>query len=240
MALINYRGGFPALNNATRFTMAMPDILPADGCKWPVLWLLGEEGRSSDHYVRNSRIESISKEKGIAVVMPEGLHSDYENMLRGLTWFDYVTEGLPAYIYTNFPVSDAPADNMVFGFGMGGLGAYRFSLRKPGFAKAFGCCRADFDVFSDDEKHNTPVFTHKMETIYGDDFRSEEVLNNSDPYRMAASSDGSSVLVLIGNCGNEERISQILSDRGNSVVICEDADPENYDCAILTFLSRCI
>ena len=60
MALINYRGVFPALNNSTRITITLPDINPEEGAKWPVLWLLGEEGMSSDYYVRKCDVESLT------------------------------------------------------------------------------------------------------------------------------------------------------------------------------------
>ena len=104
MAVINYRGVFPALNNSTRITIALPDINPEEGAKWPVLWLLGEEGMSSNYYVRKCDIESLCRKYDIAIVMPEGLHSDYENMVRGLRWYDFVHQ--LHVVAENFVVDD--------------------------------------------------------------------------------------------------------------------------------------
>ena len=91
MAMIQFRGSVPPLNNAKRVTIAMPDLLPADGRLWRVLWLLGDEGEMSDALSRKLDTEALSRRTGCAVVMPEGLHSDYENMQRGLRWYDYIT-----------------------------------------------------------------------------------------------------------------------------------------------------
>jgi len=187
MTLIRYRGGFPALNNATRIAIALPSLLPAPGEKFPVLWLLGDEGKAFNEYLRRMNIEKISEESGYAIVMPEGLHSDYEDMVRGLRWYQYLSEALPVTLRETFPLSEDPEKNLVFGFGMGGLGAIRLGLRNPTFACRFGACDTDFDVFSTDEAHSSEKYIHKLKAIYGDEFRSQEVLKASDVFHLISS-----------------------------------------------------
>lgn len=237
MALMNYRGVFPALNNSTRITVALPDVNPKEGEKWPVLWLLGEEGMTSDRYVRKFDVESLSWKYGIAIVMPEGLHSDYENMVRGLRWYDFISGALPKFFCENFPVSDRKEDNYVFGFGMGGLGAFRLALRKPDMAEAFGCCGADFDVFTDDEKHRTPEFIHRMETIYGDDYLSDSVLDASDPYRMLRNAELAPKLMIFGDDPASERMRDLLAKKPEGACVPHETDLSDYEAVLDSFLA---
>ena len=227
MAVIHARINNPPLNNSTRFTMVMPDLLPEDGRKWRVLWFLGREGRLSDDILRRIDAEALAERINAAVIMPEGLHSDYENMLRGLPWYDYVSKGLPEYIRSIFPVSSRREDNFVFGCGMGGLGAFRIAMRDPGFAAAYGCCCADFDVFADDEAHNDPVYIHKLETIYGDDFRSEDVLEKSDPFRLAEKAEEVPEMLIAGG-PSSARIAQILSAKADGITYLPCGDEGLY------------
>ncbi len=184
-AVLHFRGGFPSPGVAARFTLVLPSLLPEQGKKFPLLLLPMDEGKSADDLLYRCDIRKIAENFGIAVVMPEGLHSDYEDMVRGMNWYRYISEALPQYLFENFPLSEKAEDRLVFGFGMGGLGAIRFGLRKPDFAAAFGACDTDLTPFSEDEGHETPEYAHRMQTIYGDDWRSEQVLTKSDPALMA-------------------------------------------------------
>ena len=186
MAYLRCRAAFPGLRITARFSMVLPEILPEEGTRFPVLFLLSDEGKSDNEYVRHTDIEDLSRKFGIAVVMPEGLHSDYENMQRGLDWYTYVSKELPEYVSRNFPISDKPEERFFFGKGMGGLGAVKTGLREPGIAAVFGAFDTDFEVFSGDAAHSTPEYLHKLETIYGDDPLREAVRNESDVYRLSA------------------------------------------------------
>ena len=235
MAIIDFRGSIPLLNNSTRVTIAIPSLVPEKTDKWKVLWLLGEEGRSSDHYVRFSSIEKLSEEWNIAVVMPEGLHSDYENMVRGLRWFDYISDSLPRFIYDNFPVSDTKEDNFVFGFGMGGLGALRLAFRVPEFAAAYGAFGADLDVFAQDAEHSTAAYIRKLQTIYGDDFLSEDILNSSDLYRLASQAQVIPPLMVISSGYSFLKLKSVLSSKARGSVFINSENTIGYDDALKAF-----
>ena len=236
MAIINFRGSMPVLNNATRITLAVPSLIPEGKEKWKVLWLLGEEGCSSDRYVRSSSIEALCEKYNIAVVMPEGLHSDYENMKRGLMWYDYLTDSLPAFIRETFPVSDLREDNYVFGFGMGGLGSLRHALRSPSSACVFGSCRSDFEIFSDDEDHRSSDFVHKMQTIYGDDYLSDEIKDQSNPYRLASSCAEKPQLFLYGSGSSHKKMASHLTALGYAPHVVTEEQNSGYDAPLKAFL----
>ncbi len=239
MAVIRSRGGFQALGCATRFCMVLPDNLKTDH---PVLWLLGEEGKSADAYLRETNIEELAKKYGVIVVMPEGLHSDYEDMVRGMRWYSYVAEGLPKYLQDNMGLSSDPDQNYVFGFGMGGLGAVKMALRKPGFARLFGCGDAWLDAFSTDRMQQE-TYRHRMETIYGDEPVREGVLENSDVFHMIQNVVRVPALRLYGKEGSDTKASmngflRLVRDRSweAELITLEEKDFKNR--ALETFLQE--
>ena len=183
-AVLHFRGGFPSLGVATRFTLVLPDLLPEEGCDFPLLFLPGDEGRDAVELLYSCDLCTIAEDFGTAAVLCEGLHSDYEDMVRGMNWNRYLSEGLPQFLTENFPISGNAIDRRIFGFGMGGLGAVRMGLRRPGFAAAFGACDTDFSVFSDDAAHTDEAFVHRMQTIYGDAFRALKIRKKSDPFML--------------------------------------------------------
>ena len=244
MAYLRCRAGFPGLRITARFSMVLPDLLPenADG-RFPVLFLLADEGKNADEYVRHTDIEDLSREFSIAVVMPEGLHSDYENMQRGLEWYTYISKELPESVSRNFPISGHPEDRFFFGVGMGGLGAVKTGLREPGIAAVFGAFDTDFDVFSDDAAHRTPEYIHKLETIYGDDPFREEVRNRSDLYRMAEGAEDLSKIYLSyaedgRNTASVLNFAAFVNDQGKGSIELVKTDCCGYLSAFLKYVRR--
>lgn len=97
-----------------------------------VLYLL--HGWSDDHttWTRRTSIERYASEYGIAVVMPAVGLSYYCDMAYGPKYWSYLSEELPALVQQWFKVSESPDDTFVAGLSMGGYGAIKLALRKPG------------------------------------------------------------------------------------------------------------
>ena len=98
----------------------------------PVLYLLhGTYGDDGD-WMRFSRIESYAQEYNLAVVMPCGGNSWYNNMPSGgPAYYDYITRELPRMISWMFPVSGKREDSFIAGLSMGGSGAFKLAMTKP-------------------------------------------------------------------------------------------------------------
>lgn len=99
-----------------------------------VLWLLhGTFGDHSD-WIRRTNIELYAAEKGIAVVMPTALNSNYSNWSNfslGFDMYSYLTEELMPMVQNWLPVSSAREDNFIAGLSMGGRGAVKFAVNHP-------------------------------------------------------------------------------------------------------------
>lgn len=97
----------------------------------PVLYLL--HGCSDDQsiWMRRTSIERYAATCGIAVVMPFGARSFYNNTSDGSRWWDYISEELPAILPGFFNVSTKREDTFVAGLSMGGFGAFKLALNHP-------------------------------------------------------------------------------------------------------------
>jgi putative tributyrin esterase len=106
------------------------------GVKYKTIFLFhGAYGDYSD-WMRFTGIERYAQAHRVAVVMPSVSNSYYLNMYRGERYLTYVTEELPAFVRTIFPLSDKREDNYTAGLSMGGYGALKVALTKP---ESFSC-----------------------------------------------------------------------------------------------------
>lgn len=104
---------------------------PEPGEKFPVLYLLHGFSADESDWQRFSRIESYAQLKNIAVVMPDGYNSYYENSPFGANYADYITEELPSIMERIFPISGKRENKFIAGLSMGGGGALKSALRHP-------------------------------------------------------------------------------------------------------------
>ena len=119
-----------ALGVQTRMHVLLPQR-PAAG-KAKTLYLL--HGMSDDEgtWMRRTSIDRYAEEHGLAVVMPDGGLGWYTDMYRGLAWFRFISEELPALCRRFFPIlSDKREDTYIGGNSMGGYGALKCALRAP-------------------------------------------------------------------------------------------------------------
>ena len=112
----------------------------------PVLYLL--HGLSENHsaWLRRSRADYYAEQAGIALVMPEVQRSFYCDMACGLDYYTYVAEELPVLCRQMFRLSDRREDTFVAGLSMGGYGALKLALRRPGRCAAAGSFSGATDV----------------------------------------------------------------------------------------------
>ena len=101
------------------------------GIRFQTLYLFhGAYGDYSD-WTRNTSIERYAQERRLAVVMPSVGNSFYQDMYLGDPYLTFVSEELPKFVQTAFPLSAAREDNFTAGLSMGGYGALKVALSKP-------------------------------------------------------------------------------------------------------------
>lgn len=138
----------------------------------PVLYLL--HGLSDDQsiWMRRTSIERYVASLGIAVVMPNGHRSFYQNMDRGPACADFITEELPALMGRFFRISQRREDTFVAGLSMGGYGAFHAALSRPeryaGAASLSGALDMVGRIQEARNGDKTTFSLAEMEAVYGD------------------------------------------------------------------------
>lgn len=97
----------------------------------PVVYLLHGAYGDCSSWIRFSNIERYAQTHNIVAVAASVENSLYQDMVHGNQYFTYMTEELPSYITTLFPVSKKREDTYIAGFSMGGYGAWYLGLSHP-------------------------------------------------------------------------------------------------------------
>lgn len=181
----------------------------------PLLYLL--HGLSDDDtiWVRRTSIERYAAEHGLAVVMPAVHRSFYTDEVHGLPFWTFLTEELPAIVHRLFRVTDDPARTFVAGLSMGGYGAMKWALRRPGtFAAAASLSGAlGLSDYALTNGPDVPTFAR----VFGDAITGTE----NDLLTVVAGIPAEDVPALYVACGTEDFLYpqnraflRVLAERG--------------------------
>lgn len=135
----------------------------------PTLYLL--HGLSDDHsiWLRRTSIERYVAPLGLAVVMPAVHRSWYTDMARGLRYWTFISEELPALARSFFGLSARREDNFVAGLSMGGYGAFKLALRKPEMFAAAASLSGALDMANRiTERAEDDAWRVELENVFGD------------------------------------------------------------------------
>jgi putative tributyrin esterase len=168
MALIHCDFFSRALGLATSMFVILPEPRPdrprpAQG--WPTLYLL--HGLMGDHtsWTRETAIERYVQGLNLVMVMPAGGRSFYTDMARGLKYWTFVSQELPALARGMFPLSAAREDNFVAGLSMGGYGAFKMALRCPEKFAAAASLSGSLDMAA--HPHEGGDWIVELENVFG-------------------------------------------------------------------------
>ncbi len=145
------------------------------GRSFPVIWLLHGATESGEDllYHCNLNHEMDHREKQAVLVLPDGLNSDFANQPQfgnGYMFADFFFEELMPFIYHTTCASQAPKENIISGYSMGGAGALMLGLNKPelfGLIAPLGAGMRD------------PNFLQEDLSLTGDAFRLKATVNRT-------------------------------------------------------------
>lgn len=232
MAFIECRDSFKTIRNSARFSLLLPEAGAAAASA--VLYLLPVRRGLSTDWVRYTSIELWAREKNLAVVMPEGLCSDFCNMRYGMRWWDYLTQELPEYLHQLFGL---PQDNcLCFGVEMGALGSLKLGLMGSERFTMAGAVAEDFLRVS---RYGVgESIDHDMESIYGEAPVHEGILAQCDPVLIATSCKKSDTTLFL--CHEDLGAEEIAGAGKRHVVWASRAVKswEGYGDALKEFLDN--
>ena len=110
-------------------------------------------------------IERYAIEYGIAVVMPNAMHSCFTNMAHGGRFLTYITDELPVVVRNIFPqLSGLREDNFISGVSNGGYGCFRIGLARPDLYAAIGA----FGAGDKSDVEYGPERAREKELLFGE------------------------------------------------------------------------
>lgn len=121
--------------------------------KYRTLFLF--HGLSDDYsaWCRYTSIERYAREYNIAVIMPDGGRSFYTDAANGFSYWSFISEELPEFAASMFPISLERENCFAAGLSMGGYGALKLGLRLP---ERFSAIAALSPVVDLERRFNAP------------------------------------------------------------------------------------
>jgi len=187
------------LGKETKFNVVLPEKIDVPEHGWKTLYLLHGWSDSFSTWMNQTSIERYALMRDIAVVMPDGEFSFYNDMADGLNYFTFITEELPEVCSKYFRCSTRREDVAIGGLSMGGLGALSLGLTRPDLYSGIICLSSanwPNDMFHEqfDSGKMPPQWLSAMKRIYGDIFpnlegteydcyvKSDRIVANGGPY----------------------------------------------------------
>ena len=134
------RGSFfsKTLEMETALSVLIPNLSLRRPARKVVYLLHGLCGRSGD-WIDYTMLPAYAELYDAAFVMPEVARSFYTDMRFGQSFYGYVVDELPTIIQSAFNVAAGRENTLVIGASMGGYGALKCALSRPG---QYGYCGA--------------------------------------------------------------------------------------------------
>ena len=167
----------------------------------PVLYLLHGMGDDHTAWMRKTSIERYALERGLAVVMPDGALSCWEDMVHGLKYRSYVTRELPAFIRSNFPVAACREKTFIAGCSMGGFGALKLALANPDQYSCAGCFSAAHFEYRPPSVRNQAM----LQRVYGEHLDAFDARIAAD---AIAANAGTLPLNIWHSCGDQDALKE--------------------------------
>lgn len=172
------------LNMRTEVTVIMPEYPDQrltgknykekflSGYRFPVLYFLnGFTGDYTD-CLTMMPVERFVQETGIAMVVPSGLNTWYEDIAGGPHMNSFIAEELPAAMEAMLPLSDTADRRFLGGLSMGGRGAAMISARYPDSYRATICLSAPLylpGVLTSAVNQDPVLLKQNFETVFCDE-----------------------------------------------------------------------
>ncbi len=198
-----------ALGLSTSMTVLLPEVADtqigmsggAGDEPPPVLYLLHGLSDDDTTWLRRTSIERYVAPLGLAVVMPQVHRSFYADQAYGGDYWTFVSEELPELVGRFFRVSQRRQDTFVAGLSMGGYGALRLALSRPGRFAAAASLSGALDLRGLRTSRVREEDPRMFERIFGPEIPAE-----ADLFGLLEGLDAGSAPALYLGCGTEDEL----------------------------------
>jgi S-formylglutathione hydrolase FrmB len=177
-----------ALGREMRYRVLLPEAYTTSQRRYPVLYLLHGLGGDYTDWTTRTNLAEYVRTLPLIVVMPDGNNQWYTNAADGAARFeDYILTDLQADVVGKFRTINSRYGRSIAGLSMGGYGALKLALKRPGafavaasFSGAFNVTRA-----GELEKLIGAAEARRLETIFGG--AESSTRKENDLFALAAS-----------------------------------------------------
>ena len=190
-----------ALGRAMKYRVLLPDDYATSQRRYPVLYLLHGLGGDYKDWTTRTNIAEYSRTLPLIVVMPDGENSWYTNAAGAPTerFEDYILTDLLADVAGKYRTINSRHGRTIAGLSMGGYGALKMALRRPGTFAVAGSFSGAFSATRPELAKRIPSEEERLRRIYGDDDSASRRQN--DLYVLAAAAKPGAVPYLYIDCG---------------------------------------
>ena len=181
--------------------LPLPRSANAAAEELPALYLFHGMGDDHTSWLRKTAVERYALEAGLAVIMPGGGLSCYENMAHGVRYRDFMADELPRVMRRTFPLSAAREKNFIAGCSMGGFGALKLGFAEPEKWSAIGILSAAHMEYRPD----SPRVQAALWRVYGGDIDGcdEKIVRD-----VARDNESGPALRVWHACGTQDRLRE--------------------------------
>ena len=190
-----------ALGRAMKYRVLLPADYATSQRRYPVLYLLHGLGGDYKDWTTRTNIAEYSRTLPLIIVMPDGENSWYTNAAGAPTerFEDYVLTDLLADVAGKYRTINSRHGRTIAGLSMGGYGALKMALRRPGTFAVAGSFSGAFSATRPELAKAIPSEEERLRRIYGDDDSAWRRQN--DLYALAAAAKPGAVPYIYIDCG---------------------------------------
>lgn len=155
----------------------LKELYPSDK-KYKTLYLLHGMHGDEHSWLYRSNVVRYAQEKQIALVMPSVQNSFYTDMKYGMDYFSFLTEELPRFVRSVFPLSVKREDTFIAGLSMGGYGAFKAGLSCPECYAAAASLSGALDITSIAKQASSDSQKKQYEAVFGPLWEAEQSPDN--------------------------------------------------------------
>lgn len=217
MAVIHCDFYSDAMGEEMGFKAVIPEGVTEDV---PTVYLLHGLGNNNYSWLEYTSIEKYANEWKMAVIMPEGGRSFFENTVSGRAYYTHVSEEVLAVSRKIFKLSSKREKTFIAGPSMGGYGAFKIAMRNPGVFSAAGSISGVTNIAAQAE---SGLWDEDFIEIFGSDYKNTVKGSKADLMPLAeemAKKDKNEQVRLIQICGTSDYLYEdnvIFKDHAKSL-----------------------
>jgi putative tributyrin esterase len=196
-----------ALGRTMKYRVLVPQSYAASQRRYPVLYLL--HGLTGDYmdWTTRTNVAEYTRTLPLIVVMPDGENGWYSNAADSSGNFEtYVTTDLQADVVRKYRTVNSRYGRAIAGLSMGGFGALKLALKRPGMFAVAGSFSGAFGAVHEGEleKFIGSAEEARLKRILGPP--DSPARKDSDVYQLAAALKPAGAPYLYLDCGTADAL----------------------------------